>query len=362
MKREYLEYLACPKCGSETLHLEAEVDTERVKEGSLVCPGCSSVYPIENYIPRFSRSTHYADSFGPQWRTFARSQLDTERTLESEIRFDSEIGWDEEQLAGKTVVEFGSGAGRFVDIVSRRNAGLVIGLDATDAVDAAQETLGDRGNILFVQGDIFNAPIRKFSVDFAYSVGVLHHTPDPEEGFRILTNTVKPPGKVAVSLYEISLYARPNRNSLKVLSIELLWALNLWRCEFFRAITSRLPDNWFLAYCKTVVPVLHYINKIPVLRYLRYLLPSTCYRHLPVIWSMVDTHDTYATKIVHQYRGKDVFQWFLKEGIGDIVLHNSRAGWVSLTGTVDSLEIRNQQRKVLKQPAAPGLIGHQADP
>lgn len=357
MKKEYLDFLACPKCGSESLDVKTLESSSRIKEGSLHCVDCSATYPIKNYIPRFSVSTSYVDSFGPQWRSFARSQLDTERTKESTVRFDSEIGWQEVDVRGKTVVEFGSGAGRFVDVVSKRGAKLVVGLDMTDAVDAAQDNLADRENVLFVQGDIFCSPFRNGCFDFGYSIGVLHHTPDPEESFRILTKAIKPPGNIGLSLYEISLYARPNRNSLKVATLELLWALNMWRCEMFRSVTTRIPSNAFLIYCKTVVPILHFLNKIPVLRYLRYLLPSTCYRHLPVIWSMVDTHDTYATKIVHQYRAKDVFQWFLHEGMSNIELRNSRAGWVSITGVVDEEQVRNRQRVYLGQPAAPRLEG-----
>lgn len=355
MKKEYLDFLACPECGSESLDIKTLESSPRIKEGSLHCADCSAIYPIKNYIPRFSVSTSYAESFGPQWRSFARSQLDTDRTKESAIRFDSEIGWQEDDVRDKSVVEFGSGAGRFVDVVSQRGAKIVVGLDATDAVDAAQDNLGDRENVLFVQGDIFRSPFRNHCFDFGYSIGVLHHTPDPEECFRILTKAVRPPGKIGLSLYEISLYVRPNRNSLKVSTLELLWALNMWRCEVFRSVTTRIPSQAFLIYCKTVIPVLHVLNKIPVLRYFRYLLPSTCYRHLPVIWSMVDTHDTYATKIVHQYRGKDVFQWFLREGMSNIILRNGRAGWVSVTGTVDEDDVRNRQRLVLRQPAAPGL-------
>ncbi|MBT8080435.1 MAG: methyltransferase domain-containing protein [Gammaproteobacteria bacterium] len=355
MKREYLEYLVCPKCRSGSLELSSDEQGDRVREGTLRCSGCAATYPVTNYIPRFSTSTSYADSFGPQWRSFARSQLDDTRSRESTIRFDSEIGWAESDLAGKTIVEYGSGAGRFIDVVSKRGPALVVGLDATDAVDAAQENLGDKGNILFVQGDIFQSPIRDSSFDFGYSIGVLHHTPDPERSFGLLTEAIKPPGKVGLSLYEISLYARPNRNSVRVATMDMLWAINLWRCELFRALTSRMPSKWFLGYCKTVVPVLHHINRIPVIRYIRYLLPSTCYRHLPVEWSMVDTHDTYATKIVHQYRGKDVFQWFLRAGLSDIILRNSRAGWVSLTGVVGDAETREQQRMDLHQPLAPGL-------
>lgn len=356
MKSEYLEYLACPRCGSSSLKLDARIiDADnRIRTGAILCGDCDVGYPIENYIPRFCFATPYADSFGPQWRTFAQAQLDGNRVHESAIRFDSEVGWQQKELVGKTVVEFGSGAGRFVDIISRRGAKVVVGLDATDAVDAAQANLQDRDNVLFVQGDIFAPPLRQCSFDFGYSIGVLHHTPNPEKGFRRLLSVIAPTGEVAVSLYEVSNYARPNRDSLKVVTLELLWALNTWRCEVFRAITTRLPSPVFLAYCKTVVPVLHLLNKIPILRYLRYLLPSTCYKNLPVVWSMVDTHDTYATTIVHRYRGKDIFQWFLREGLSKITLRNSRAGWVSVTGALEEDQLRAKNRLCLQQPNAPG--------
>jgi SAM-dependent methyltransferase len=355
MKKEFLSLFQCPRCASPDLQLHSASPGPRIQTGSLECKGCNIAYPIQNYIPRFSLSTPYADSFGPQWRTFAKSQIDTDQLKESTARFNSEIGWQKNDLQGKLVVEFGSGAGRFVDVISQRGARLVVGLDATDAVDASQDNLGDRDNVLFVQADIFAPPFRKESFDFGYSVGVLHHTPDPEGGFRHLGEIVKSKGKIAVSLYDVSNYVRPNRNTLKVATMELLWALNGWRCELFRTVITRLPEKVFLTYCKTVVPVLHVINKIPVLRYFRYLLPSTCYRHLPAIWSMVDTHDTYATKIVHQYRGKDVFQWFLHEGMSQIILRNSRPGWVSITGVVEKAQLKQQYQLVLEQLGAPGL-------
>jgi 16S rRNA A1518/A1519 N6-dimethyltransferase RsmA/KsgA/DIM1 with predicted DNA glycosylase/AP lyase activity len=66
------------------------------------------------------------------------------------------------------VIEFGPGAGRFVDICSPRNATLVVGLDSTDAVDEAKETLGNRKNVLFVQADIFKPRFKKYVFEFGY--------------------------------------------------------------------------------------------------------------------------------------------------------------------------------------------------
>ncbi len=358
MKPEYLQLLCCPDCQGN-LNLSGECNADgKLESGLLTCRSCERCFPIRGFIPRFFESSFYADSFGPQWKTFAKTQLDSRQTRESEIRFESEIDWRESELSGKTIIELGSGAGRFVDVVSRLKPKLAIGLDASDAVDAAQANLGDRDNVFIVQADIFKPPFRSGSFDFAYSIGVMHHTPDPPGAFRKMVELTKLNGRVGVSLYEISLYERPNLNSLKVSTVELLWAVNMWRCEFFRAITTRIPESWFLAYCKYFVPVLHWVNKIPVLGNVRYLFPATCYKHLPVGWSMVDTHDTYATKIVHQYRHKDVFQWFLRNGLHSIVVNNGRAGWVSLTGTKSPAAlVEEMQRAIKEQPLGPGQVG-----
>jgi SAM-dependent methyltransferase len=358
MKEEYLSFLQCPKCFSELSVTSEITEGERIKQGTLTCKNdnCNAQYTIRNFVPRFVDYGYYAQSFGAQWKTFAKTQLDTEVSNDSELRFDSEVGWNEVDLTGKSIVEFGSGAGRFIDVVSKRGARLCVGIDITDAVDASQENLGNRDNVFFVQADFFSNPLKDSYFDFAYSIGVLHHTPEPEAAFKIMVNKTNDSGHVALGLYEISLYRRPNRNSLKISTIELFWALNLWRCELFRTMTTRLPEKMFLSYCKTVVPVLHYINKVPVIRFVRYLLPSTCYRNKPVDWSMVDTHDTYATKIVHQYRHKDVFQWFMRVNLHNIILHNGRAGWVSITATRCNTPLVSYDRYLHKQPGAPGVI------
>ena len=352
MKYEYLEFMCCPCCKGE-LRIEANKEHDgKIESGSIFCvnPSCGKIYPVRNSVPRFVDDGAYAQSFGEQWKTFVRTQLDSSIYQESEKRWDSEIGWGETDITGKRIIEFGSGAGRFVDIVSKKGAELIVGVDITDAVDAAQDNLGKRDNVFLVQADFFNLPFVQGVFDYGYSIGVLHHTPAPELGFSNLVKLLKIDGKVGISLYEISLYKRPNRNSFKVSTIELLWSLNLWRVEMFRVVTTRVPDSWMLSYCKYFVPLLHHINKIPVIRYVRYFFPSTCYPNLPVEWSMLDTNDTYATKIVHQYRHKDIFQWFMRKNVQDIIVHNSIAGWVSITGSMKRADDLDYEQYLHEQP------------
>ena len=352
MKEEFLELLCCPYCNSDLRLSIDQISNSKIKKGKLSCKSinCNREFEIKNFVPRFIRSPKYANSFGYQWNKFAKTQLDNNYFKESELRWNSEIGWGKDDLFNKTIIEFGSGAGRFIDLVSKRGAKLVLGIDITSAVDAAQESFNDRENVFFLQADILNPPIKKRSFDYGFSIGVLHHTPDPEKGFRVLTSLIKSSGQIGISLYEISLFHRPSRNSFKQSTLELLWAINLWRVEFFRLFTTRIPNRIMISYCIYFVPILHYLNKIPVLRVLRYFFPSTCYRELPVEWSMCDTNDTYSTKIVHMYRHKDIFLWFMKANIQKIIIHNSIPGWVSLTGHLSSLEKVNYEKYIFNYP------------
>ena len=81
-------------------------------------------------------------------------------------------------------------------MVSSRNAKLVVGIDVTSAVDASQDNLGSRENVFFIQADIFNSPIKSSYFDFAYSIGVLHHTPNPQLAFENMIDSLKDYGDV----------------------------------------------------------------------------------------------------------------------------------------------------------------------
>ena len=108
MKKEFLNFLCCPVCNNELILNAFDQSNGKVKTGTLVCKSkkSSHVFKIENFIPRFVRSPKYADSFGLQWNKFAQTQLDNRMLNESELRWDSEIGWNKEDLNNRTVIEF----------------------------------------------------------------------------------------------------------------------------------------------------------------------------------------------------------------------------------------------------------------
>ena len=52
-----------------------------------------------------------------------------------------------------------------------------------------------------VQADLLDLPLAEAAFDLVFSIGVLHHTPDPRRAFAQIARRVKPGGRLAVWLY-----------------------------------------------------------------------------------------------------------------------------------------------------------------
>ena len=107
---------------------------------------------------------------------------------------------DDNYFRGKTGIDVGCGGGRHIFWATRLGAEMV-GMDLSEAVQLAQKRNKDNPNAHFVQADIFNMPFRTGLFDFAYSIGVLHHLPDPRAGFDALKKLPRKGGDVFVWVY-----------------------------------------------------------------------------------------------------------------------------------------------------------------
>src|SRR5262249_13898647 len=291
--------LICPACDAGV----------KLKDSGLLCRDCGQTYlrNSSNGVIYFVEEESYAESFGLQWKTFSREQLDNDRLHDSERRLRGETGLFPEQIAGKIVLDAGCGMGRFLDIVSRDGAALAVYV-------AGAASLSGRRSALIIKGDIFRLPFRRGSFDAVFSVGVLHHTPSTEQAFRALVPMVKPGGEIAISVYAATV--KPGVG----------WALNMFRRRFCRVFTRRRPKPlmlWWSLYC---VPVLWVIDKIPLVRWIRYLFPAAIYANYPLRWSVLDTFDTYATELESRHRPKEVFRWFREAGLINVDLLDSEDG------------------------------------
>jgi len=79
-------------------------------------------------------------------------------------------------------------------------AGRVIGVDLSESVEAAGHFSRDLSNVAIVQADIYRLPFRD-PFDFAFSIGVIHHLPDPAAGIASVAKHVKMGGSLFAWVY-----------------------------------------------------------------------------------------------------------------------------------------------------------------
>jgi len=221
MKERLLDLLACPSCGGDILLAYAsKYEDKEIIEGVLSCRKCSREYKIVRGIPRFADlakieqdKADTAENFGWQWTHF---------TQEDEKYSDQFLGWLQPVKPGffrdKVVVEGGCGKGRHTKLAAEWGAKEVVGVDLGDGVESAFALTRDMPNAHIVQCDIFKLPLKR-AFDYAFSVGVLHHTPDPKAAFLSLASKVKKGGHISAWVYGaennewITKYVNPVRES-----------------------------------------------------------------------------------------------------------------------------------------------------
>jgi len=171
--------LRCPKC-----HGKLEGDT------LFHCPVCSVDYVVEDGVPRFCRESDLG--FDERWRKHPAPQP---TTIEQWV---SKTNIPLSELSGKVILDAGCGIGRYCKFIGDYGA-QVVGVDISwSGLSAAR---GNAPGAALIQGDLLNIPLNDDCVDAAFSIGVLHHLPDPAAGFREVARLVRPGGKLAVWVY-----------------------------------------------------------------------------------------------------------------------------------------------------------------
>jgi len=203
MKERLLDLLACPTCGGDiVLAYASKYDEKEIIDAVLTCQKCTREYKVVGGVPRFAdlgkveqEKAETAKNFGWQWTNF------TQEDPKYNAQF---LGWLQpvkpEFFEGRVVLEGGCGKGRHTKLAAEWGAKDVVGIDLGDGVESAFALTRDLPNAHIVQCDIFKLPLKKV-FDYAFSVGVLHHTPDPKAAFLSLAGKVKKGGHISAWVY-----------------------------------------------------------------------------------------------------------------------------------------------------------------
>ncbi|BCB96293.1 hypothetical protein JZK55_12150 [Dissulfurispira thermophila] len=308
MKPESIKIFQCPNCHQELVLIDSK----------LQCSHCKSMYPLINNIPRFVSQSNYADSFGYQWNIHRRTQMDSYTGLPiSRNRLFEVTQWPEKML-GQKILEAGSGAGRFTEVLLGTEAE-IFSFDYSSAVDANWANNKQFPNLNLFQADIYNIPLKKYSFDKVVCLGVLQHTPDPEKAFKSLAQYVSPGGELVIDVYE-----------------KRLISLIQWK-YFLRPLTKHMSKQLLYKVIESVVPLL-----LPLSIFLRNVAGRIGARIMPIVeysnlglpyelnkqWAILDTFDMYAPAYDYPQSIFTVKRWFREVGFVNVSVRSGPNGVV----------------------------------
>lgn len=170
------------------------------------------------------------EGFGEEWNRFQQADLSNEERQRYFDQYFELFPWQSipSDAAG---FDLGCGSGRWARLVAPR-VGTLHCIDASDrALEVARRNLSDLPNCRFHAASVESIPLEDGSMDFGYSLGVLHHVPDTAGAIATCVRKLKPGAPLLLYLY----YRFDNRPAW----FRALWSLS----DFGRRRISRLPHR-----------------------------------------------------------------------------------------------------------------------
>ena len=273
----------------------------------------------KNFSSNTSKET--IKGFGEEWTKFDQSNLPE---LERENLFNSYFSIFPWKELPKNSIGFdaGCGTGRWALLVAPR-VGKLHCIDPSSAIEVAKKNLSKLDNCYFHRSPVDSMDIEDKTMDFGYSLGVLHHVPDTQQGINDCVKKLKSGAPFLIYLY----YALENRP---------LWYRSAWRLsDFLRNLISRLPFSLRYFVCKFLALVIYW----PLSRFSLFLeklsidvssFPLSAYRSDSFYRMRTDSLDRFGTKLEKRFSADQIEEMMILAGLTNISFRSSAPYWCAL--------------------------------
>ncbi len=255
--------------------------------------------------------------FDFEWSLFSRVRTDDLRQV-FELYFD--LVPPERFADDLVVLDAGCGAGRWACEVAARGP-RVIAVDLGLSVEIARANAAELP-VACLQADLRALPLAAGSVDWAYSLGVLHHVSEPGIALHRIRRTVRPGGLVLLYLY----YALGSRG--------IAFRSLFWIVDAVRRVTSRLPRRVALAVTVPIALFVYWpLARLSALlgrfgwRDLADALPLSFYRERSLAIMLNDSLDRFGTRLERRYTREEMLRLMREAGLDEIVFSSSWPFW-----------------------------------
>lgn len=260
--------------------------------------------------------------FGYEWTAFDQTSV---AAAESKMLFDAYFRifpWD--QLPNEPEgMDVGCGSGRWAAFVAPRVAKLHCIDASAAAIEVARRTLSPFPSCEFHVASVDGIPIATDSLDFGYSLGVLHHLPDPLGGLKSCVAKLKPGAPFLLYVY----YALENRPS---------WFRMLWRIsDRVRGVVSQRPNRQKRIITSVIAAVVY----LPLARAARLTeacgvsigsFPLAEYRRRSFYSMRTDALDRFGTPMENRFTAEQVREMMHAAGLERVRLSASAPYWCAV--------------------------------
>lgn len=260
--------------------------------------------------------------FGDEWVRFPQDKLSP---LERDKMFNDYFGIFPWEILPETAVgaDIGCGSGRWAAMVAPRVFHLHL-VDASElALEVARKNLASQSNVSFHQASVEELPFKDGSLDFAFSLGVLHHVPDTVGAVTAVARKLKPGAPLLIYLY----YAFEGRP---------LWFQMLWRAsDVLRRGVSRLPYALRYAVSQSIAMVIYW----PLARMARILerrgalprsWPLAYYRDKSLYVMRTDALDRFGTRLERRFTRAQIAKMLESAGFSEIRFSDHAPFWCAV--------------------------------
>ncbi len=269
-----------------------------------------------NYDPRT------VEGFGHEWSRFDQAALDEHERQELFAAYFKLFPWS--TLPTNAIgFDLGCGTGRWAKLVAPR-VGRLYCVDASkEALAVARRNLAACANCEFVAASVAQLPFADGTMDFGYSLGVLHHVPDTAAGIKACAAKLKPGAPLLLYLY----YAFDNRPA---------WFRLLWRAsDTGRRLISKLPFGLKHALTEVIALGIYW----PLARTARLLedmgrdvdaFPLALYRRRSFYTMRTDALDRFGTVLEQRFTTRQIRQMMAAAGLERIEFSDTMPYWCAL--------------------------------
>ena len=301
------------------------------------------VYGQPSPLPQPTDNVDWAtvEGFGDEWSRFDQTTLPETELRKVFARYFQIFPW--KVLPPHAVgFDLGCGTGRWSRFVSER-VGELHCIDASQvALEVAKRNLSDNPVCRFHLAPVDEIPLEKESMDFGYSLGVLHHVPDTLQGLKSCTSKLKPGAPFLLYIY----YNFENRPA---------WYPRLWGwTDRIRQGVSRLPLSMRYVVSQMIAAFLYY----PLARMALLLeksgmdvtnFPLSTYRHLSFYTMRVDALDRFGTRLEQRFTSAEVKRMMEEAGLEHITFSDAEPFWCAVG-------YKKGQKNKVKEPALPAIL------